>query len=114
MTMPAYKALIGSGSEYMNSDPIVCAGNNSSIPHGDFRNRSITDGDLVLLEMSGCVRGIPLRRCDRKHWTADNVVTSMQIVPRSLGGDHRADAAWVLFSDTASTGKAALDILEPR
>jgi Xaa-Pro dipeptidase len=52
----AYKALIGCGSEYMSSDPIVCAGTNSSIPHGHFQNRKITEGDLVLLEMSGCVR----------------------------------------------------------
>ena len=106
----AYKALIGSGSEYMSSDPVVCAGNNSSIPHGHFRNRSITDGDLVLLEMSGCVRrySAPMMRTV-SIGQPDKVVASMAdrcraaleaIIERMQPG--------VLFSDIASTGKAVL------
>jgi Xaa-Pro aminopeptidase len=44
---PAYKALIGGGSEYMSLDPSCARVKNSSIPHGHFRNHNITDGDLI-------------------------------------------------------------------
>ena len=106
----AYKALIGSGSEYMSSDPIVCAGNNSSIPHGHFRNRNITNGDVVLLEMSGCVRrySAPMMRTV-SIGQPDRIVAGMAercrgaleaIIERMRPG--------VLFSDIAATGKAVL------
>lgn len=106
----AYNALIGGGSEYMSSDPIVCVGNNSSIPHGHFRNREITSGDLALLEMSGCVRrySAPMMRT-ASMGPPDKVVSSMAdrcrealeaIIERMQPG--------ALFSDIAATGKAVL------
>ena len=91
----------------MSSDPVVCAGNNSSIPHGHFRNRSITDGDLVLLEMARVRRySAPMMRTV-SIGQPDKVAASMAdrcrgaleaIIERMQPG--------VLFSDIASTGKA--------
>jgi len=106
----ASAALIGSGSEYMSSDPIVCTGKNSSIPHGHFRNRSITDGDLILLEMSGCVRrySAPMMRTV-SIGRPDKVVASMADRCRgALEAIIERIQPGVLFSDIASTGKAVL------
>lgn len=94
----------------MSSDPIVCAGNNSSIPYGRYRNRRITDGDLILQEMSGCVRrySAPMM-CTVSIGPPDNVVPVMADRCRAAleAIIHRMQPG-VLFSDIAATGKAAL------
>jgi Xaa-Pro dipeptidase len=100
----------------MSSDPIVCVGNNSSIPHGHFRNREITSGDLALLEMSGCVRrySAPMMRT-ASMGPPDKVVSAMAdrcrealeaIIERMQPG--------ALFSDIAATARLCWQISEPR
>jgi Xaa-Pro dipeptidase len=106
----AYKVMIGSGSEYMSSDPIVCAGNNSFVPHGHFRNRNITDGDLVLLEMSGCVRrySAPMMRTVSIGQPGKVVAAMADRCPGALEAIIERMRPGALFSDLASAGKAVL------
>jgi len=106
----AYKVMIRSGSEYMSSDPIVCAGNNSSVPHGHFRNRNITDGDLVLLEMSGCVRrySAPMMRTVSIGQPGKVVAAMADRCLGALEAIIERMRPGALFSDVASAGKAVL------
>ena len=106
----AYKVMIGSGSEYMSSDPIVCAGNNSFVPHGHFRNRNITDGDLVLLEMSGCVRrySAPMMRTVSIGQPGKVVAAMADRCLGALEAIIERMRPGALFSDVASAGKAVL------
>ncbi len=50
-----FKATTGAGSTYMSSQPIVTSGPRSGVAHTTFDNRRIEQGDVVLLELGGCV-----------------------------------------------------------
>jgi Xaa-Pro aminopeptidase len=51
----AYQTLIGHGSEYMCYDPIVTVGRRSGIPHTTHRRVKVERGDVVFMEIGGCV-----------------------------------------------------------
>ncbi len=50
-----FDAILGAGSTYMSCQPIVTSGPRSGVAHTTFDNRTIQDGDCVLLELGGCV-----------------------------------------------------------
>jgi len=111
----AFKALISQGSEYMSSDPIVCVGQNSSIPHGHFRNRPVRSGDTVLLEMSACVGrySAPLMRAvslGKPDATVAAMASACRDAVESLIHAMKPGAS---FADAALKGRAALPLSAP-
>jgi Xaa-Pro dipeptidase len=50
-----FDATVGAGSTYMSSQPIVTSGPRSGVAHTTFDNRIVQEGDVVLLELGGCV-----------------------------------------------------------
>jgi Xaa-Pro dipeptidase len=50
-----FTAAVGAGSTYMSSQPIITSGPRSGVAHTTFDNRRIQDGDVILLEIGGCV-----------------------------------------------------------
>jgi Xaa-Pro dipeptidase len=52
----AYAAMVGAGSDFSVTDPIVTSGWRSGVAHTTFSNRTLEAGDAVLLEFSGCRR----------------------------------------------------------
>jgi len=50
-----FDATVGAGSTFMSSQPIVTSGPRSGVAHTTFDNRVIQRGDVVLLELGGCV-----------------------------------------------------------
>jgi Xaa-Pro dipeptidase len=50
-----FAATVGGGSTFMSSQPIVTSGPRSGVAHTTFDNRLIQSGDVVLLELGGCV-----------------------------------------------------------
>ena len=106
----AFAALVGNGSEYMSSDPIVCVGQNASIPHGHFKNRKVKAGDTILLEMSACVGRYsgPLMRAvsiGKPNPTVMAMASACRDAVESLIASMKPGA---LFADTAVKGKTAL------
>jgi Xaa-Pro dipeptidase len=111
----AFNTLISQGSESMSSDPIVCVGQNSSIPHGHFKNRPVRSGDTVLLEMSACVGrySAPLMRAvsmGRPDATVAAMASACREAVESLIHAMKPGAS---FADAAAKGKAALPISAP-
>jgi len=51
-----FSATVAAGSTFMSSDPIVTSGPKSGVAHTTFDGRRIQRGDLVLLELGGCVK----------------------------------------------------------
>ena len=49
-----YAGMISAGSEYMASHPYVVAGKRSALAHATFERGSISTGDIVFFEVSGC------------------------------------------------------------
>jgi Xaa-Pro dipeptidase len=47
-------AAISAGSEYVGMEPFVTSGPRSGVPHTTWRRRTITPGDVVVLETAGC------------------------------------------------------------
>jgi Xaa-Pro dipeptidase len=52
----AYEAMVGGGSDFLASDPIVTSGPRATIAHTTFGNRTLVDGDPVLIELGACRR----------------------------------------------------------
>lgn len=52
----AYEAMVGGGSDFLASDPIVTSGPRGTIAHTTFGNRTLRDGDPVLVELGACSR----------------------------------------------------------
>lgn len=50
-----FAATLSAGSTFMSSQPIVTSGPRSGVAHTTFDNRRIESGDVVLLELGGCV-----------------------------------------------------------
>jgi len=50
-----FESTVGAGSTYMSSQPIVTSGLRSGVAHTTFDNRTVQQGDVVLLELGGCV-----------------------------------------------------------
>ena len=111
----AFSALISRGSEYMSSDPIVCVGQNASIPHGHFKNRPVRSGDTVLLEMSACVGrySAPLMRAvsvGKPNATVAAMARACRNAVESLIDAMKPGAS---FASAAARGKAELPIGAP-
>ena len=49
-----YSTLIGAGSEFMSTDPIVTTGARASWHHTTFRRLPLNPGEVAFLEYSGC------------------------------------------------------------
>ena len=49
-----YSTIIGAGSEFMSTDPIVTTGARASWHHTTFRRQALNPGDVAFLEYSGC------------------------------------------------------------
>jgi Xaa-Pro dipeptidase len=111
----AYQRLVAAGSEYMSSDPIVCAGENSAIPHGHYANRKILSGDVVLLEMSACVQrySAPLMRAVSLGRPDPAVVAMEKSCRHALEDVIGHMGPGVAFSEVAKKGKAALEAAGP-
>jgi Xaa-Pro aminopeptidase len=52
----AFTAMVDGGSDFLSGGPIVTSGVRGSIAHTTFGNRTILDGDAVLVELGGCRR----------------------------------------------------------
>jgi Xaa-Pro dipeptidase len=52
----AFTAMVDGGSDFMAGGPIVTSGVRGSIAHTTFGNRTILDGDAVLIELCACRR----------------------------------------------------------
>jgi Xaa-Pro dipeptidase len=52
----AYEAMVGGGSDFLASDPIVTSGWRSGVAHTTFGGRAIIEGDTVLIELGACRR----------------------------------------------------------
>jgi Xaa-Pro dipeptidase len=52
----AYSAMMGQGADFFVTDPIVTSGWRSGIAHTTFANRTLENGDTLLLEFGGCFR----------------------------------------------------------
>jgi Xaa-Pro dipeptidase len=52
----AFAAMIGGGSDFLTTDPIVTSGPRASIAHTTFANRTIEPRDAVLIELGACRR----------------------------------------------------------
>ena len=55
MAAAASEALIAAGSEYMCLSPVVTSGRRSGILHSTHKRNRLETGDVVLLEMGGCI-----------------------------------------------------------
>ena len=55
VAVAAYGAMVGSGSDPLVSNPIVTSGPRSGVAHTSFKNRRLTMGDTVLIELGACV-----------------------------------------------------------
>ena len=55
MAAAASEALIAAGSEYMCLSPVVTSGRRSGILHSTHKRNRLKNGDVVLLEMGGCI-----------------------------------------------------------
>lgn len=51
-----YRATLQAGSEYPGSPPYVATGERSGLPHGTWEGRVLRRGDIIFLELSGCVK----------------------------------------------------------
>lgn len=103
----AFFELIAGGSEYMSSDPIVCVGQNSAIPHGHFRNRRVASGDTVLLEMSACAGrySAPLMRAIAIGKPDPVVVSMASACKEALEAIILEMGPGLRFADAAARGK---------
>jgi Xaa-Pro dipeptidase len=52
----AFTAMVDGGSDFLSGGPIVTSGVRGSIAHTTFGNRTIVDGDAVLIELGACRR----------------------------------------------------------
>jgi Xaa-Pro dipeptidase len=52
----AFTAMVDGGSDFLSGGPIVTSGVRGSIAHTTFGNRTIVDGDPVLIELGACRR----------------------------------------------------------
>lgn len=106
----AFAALVGNGSEYMSSDPIVCVGQNASIPHGHFKNRKVKAGDTILLEMSACAGRYsgPLMRAVSVGKPSPKVAMMADACRDAVEALIASMKPGALFADAAAEGKAAL------
>ncbi|MDF2435316.1 MAG: Xaa-Pro dipeptidase, partial [Mucilaginibacter sp.] len=52
----AFTAMVDGGSDFLSGGPIVTSGARGSIAHTTFGNRTIVDGDPVLIELGACRR----------------------------------------------------------
>jgi Xaa-Pro aminopeptidase len=111
----AYHAIVAAGSEYMSSDPIVCAGANSAVPHGHFSNRHVAAGDIVLLELSGCAGrySAPLMRAVSMGPADSRVRTAAETCREALEEILSAMAPGRPFSDAARRGRAVIEKAGP-
>ena len=55
MAAAATEAILAAGSEYMCVSPIVTSGRRSGILHSTHKRNRLETGDVVLLEMGGCI-----------------------------------------------------------
>ncbi len=55
MASAASQAMVAAGSEYMCVSPIVTSGRRSGILHSTHKRNRLEKGDVILLEMGGCV-----------------------------------------------------------
>ena len=55
MAAAASEALVAAGSEYMCVSPIITSGRRSGILHSTHKRNRLEKGDVVLLEMGGCI-----------------------------------------------------------
>ncbi len=55
MAAAASEALVAAGSEYMCLSPVVTSGRRSGILHSTHKRNRLETGDVVLLEMGGCI-----------------------------------------------------------
>lgn len=106
----ASQVLIASGSEYMSSNPIVCAGRNSGIPHGHYSRRKLCRGETILLEMGACVHrySAPLMRTVTLGEPTDTVVAMASACKRALEDVISLMRPGIPFADAAFKGKAAI------
>lgn len=51
-----YGGMLRHGSEYPGSPPYVISGERSGLPHGTWEGRTLGEGDIVFLELAGCVK----------------------------------------------------------
>ena len=52
----AFVAMIGGGSDFLATDPIVTSGPRARVAHTTFANRTLAEGDEVLVELGACQR----------------------------------------------------------
>jgi Xaa-Pro aminopeptidase len=52
----AFTAMVDGGSDFLSGGPIVTSGVRGSVAHTTFGNRTIVDGDPVLIELGACRR----------------------------------------------------------
>ena len=55
MAAAASEAIVAAGSEYMCLSPVVTSGRRSGILHSTHKRNRLEKGDVVLLEMGGCI-----------------------------------------------------------
>ena len=55
MAAAASQALVAAGSEYMCVSPIITSGRRSGILHSTHKRNRLETGDVILLEMGGCI-----------------------------------------------------------
>jgi len=82
-----YRATLQAGSEYPGSPPYVATGERSGLPHGTWEGRTLKRGDILFLELSGCVKrysAAVMRNCflgdppDVVRRTADIILEGLQ------------------------------------
>jgi Xaa-Pro dipeptidase len=56
VSVAAYEAMVGGGSDFLATDPIVTSGFRGTIAHTTFANRTLGPGDPVLIELGACKR----------------------------------------------------------
>jgi Xaa-Pro dipeptidase len=52
----AFVAMIGGGSDFLATDPIVTSGPRARVAHTTFANRTLAGGDEILIELGACQR----------------------------------------------------------
>lgn len=107
-----FRAGIESGSEYYSHPPFICSGPRSGITHATWSDRRLRKGDIVHLELSGCIHrytGVQIRtavvgkasdklkRWDKVCLTA--LERSIEVMKPGVSGKKVDDACWRVFRE---------------
>ena len=97
-----YSTIIGAGSEFMSTDPIVTTGARASWHHTTFRRLPLNPGDVAFLEYSGCYHryNAPIMRTGVLGEPSDEVRRIADAVEKTLN----------LVIENAKAGRTSHDV----